>query len=163
MRDPIHYPNVFNGDVSPVALTCTHGECNGAVPADAPVSLCAKHLIKAYGYCRDRLLAASSSQLRSLANGASLDLDPELRAKVRRSRSVVYYAATDGLIKIGTTIHLDIRMGQLEANLLVTEPGGRSLERSRHEQFAHLLSKGREYFHPGPELLIHITNLLKQE
>lgn len=162
MRDPI-YLNVSKGDASPRALTCVQGKCGGVVPDDAPVSLCPKHLILAYSYCLDRLMAASPEQLRSLSTSRNgLEMSPELRQRVRQARSVVYYAASDGLIKIGTTIHLDQRMASLGANLLVTEPGARKLERSRHEQFAHLLRKGREYFFPGPELLIHITALLKE-
>lgn len=77
----------------------------------------------------------------------------------RYSGKVVYYAKRDGYIKIGYTRQLAKRMASLNAIPLAVEPGERTKERERHEQFAHLRIANTEWFLAGPDLLEHIEAL----
>jgi hypothetical protein len=67
-----------------------------------------------------------------------------------------------GPIKIGTTTNLGSRLPNLEASsgqslgVLGVMDGGRPEERELHRRFAHLLAAGREWFHPGDDLLAFI-------
>jgi hypothetical protein len=118
------------------------------------------HALQAFKFCQDTIARVTDEQLGAApAHAVPTDLLDRYNAVHRKAREVVYYAAIDGLIKIGTTVHLDQRVKTLGANLLATEPGGYDLERARHGQFAHLLSRAREYFHPGPDLLEHVVAL----
>lgn len=76
--------------------------------------------------------------------------------------SVVYYALRDDLIKIGFTKQPRKRMRALRAELMAWEPGGRSEELRRHQQFASHRVDG-EWFEPAPDLLSHIELLMDQE
>lgn len=71
----------------------------------------------------------------------------------------VYYVRCGYLIKIGTSANLATRFQAVRPNeILALEPGGQSLETTRHRQFRTLLAGG-EYFHPGPALQAHILEL----
>jgi hypothetical protein len=100
---------------------------------------------------------ASDAQLQVIRDVIPPLKDQRLVDRVRKARSVVYYALAGGYIKIGTTVHLEDRMKALGANLVAAEPGDRELERDRHRQFAPLLASGREYFFPGHELISHVA------
>ncbi|MBF4562725.1 GIY-YIG nuclease family protein [Microbacterium sp. VKM Ac-2870] len=68
---------------------------------------------------------------------------------------VVYYLRWEQRIKIGTTRQPRQRLAAIwHQELLAFEPGGRTLERARHEQFAHLRAGG-EWFRADPELRAH--------
>lgn len=75
--------------------------------------------------------------------------------------SVVYYLQVGDLVKIGHTSNLQRRMMGYPPGsvLLATEPGGHATELARHAGFADLLAGRREWFHPGPLLMEHITAL----
>jgi hypothetical protein len=133
--------------------------CNDPIPDDAPVSLCTYHLRHAWSYCQAVIDRATDSQLQVIRDVLPPLREQGLMDRVRRARSVVYYATTGSYIKIGTTIHLDQRMKDLGANLMAVEPGGYDMEKDRHRQFHALLAAGREYFFPGHELIRHIAGL----
>lgn len=72
---------------------------------------------------------------------------------------VVYYLRWDARVKIGTTADPRRRLAVIwHHELLAFEPGGRALERARHEQFAHL-REGGEWFRADPELREHAAAL----
>jgi hypothetical protein len=88
-------------------------------------------------------------------------LDVQIARAVTPDQSVVYYAARDGLIKIGTTDRLYGRVHQLKAELLGFEPGSFDVERAPKHQFAALLTASRcEWFYPGTVLRKHIKRRL---
>jgi hypothetical protein len=76
---------------------------------------------------------------------------------------VVYFARLqDGRVKIGFTVNLIGRMGELRTafcqriRLLGVMPGSRTTERETHGRFIHL-SRGGELFEAAPELLDFIN------
>jgi hypothetical protein len=133
--------------------------CDRPIPDDAPISACTEHLQRAWSYCQAKLDLATDAHLAVIREDIPRLSDQRLMDRVRRARSVVYYALADGYVKIGTTVHLDARMKALGANLVAVEPGDAELERDRHRQFHALLAAGREYFFPGHELIAHIAAL----
>lgn len=102
-------------------------------------------------------------------------LEAEARVKARESSprpdrarrfEVVYYCQTrPGVIKIGTSAQLYVRMEAFrvaDADVLAAEPGSYPLEAMRHKQFAHLRIDGlgrREDFRLDDQLKSHITML----
>jgi hypothetical protein len=119
-----------------------------------------RRLVVPYGVC---VRCAGYQVLH--ASGLCWDCAPPARWAAKRlylepARSVVYYAACGGLIKIGTTDRLYGRMHQLKARLLGFEPGSYDLETARKRQFAALRRGARsEYFGVAPVLLEHIRRL----
>lgn len=73
---------------------------------------------------------------------------------------LVYYILFGNRIKIGITSSLRSRLDSLPRGLrvLATEPGGRAVERERHEQFADC-RVGGEWFRMTRPLLVHVANL----
>jgi hypothetical protein len=94
---------------------------------------------------------------------ADIERDPGVHAlglNLRGRDPVVYYIKIGNHIKIGYTTDLATRMAALQPDhIFGTERGDRDLERQRHEQFAHLRSKGREYFDPADDLMAHIIEV----
>jgi hypothetical protein len=77
-------------------------------------------------------------------------------------RSVVYFVAAHGLVKIGYTSNLRNRLatyGVERAALMAVIPGGRTEERAHHQRFAPDLARGREWFRPSAELMTYINDL----
>lgn len=74
---------------------------------------------------------------------------------------VVYYVRTRGRIKIGHTVNLRQRLNQYRPEaLLAVEPGSRTTETERHEQFAaSRIDRRSKWFRPGPALDAHIVQL----
>lgn len=77
---------------------------------------------------------------------------------------LVYFARRERLIKIGWTSRLQRRMRALGARPLAIETGDYIRERQLHQRFAHLLvvgdeAVGREWFHPGPDLIAYMNEL----
>ena len=71
----------------------------------------------------------------------------------------VYYIRCGRLIKIGMTTNLASRFSSIRPNeVLAIEPGGAERESEMHQRFANLRAGG-EYFHPGPSLQQHVTDL----
>ena len=69
----------------------------------------------------------------------------------------VYFAqrAADGLIKIGCSRSVNVRMQNIRAKLIGAVPGDRAIEVLFHKRFAHLRVRG-EWFKPGDDLLHYI-------
>ncbi|MEU9264572.1 hypothetical protein AB0E04_03835 [Streptomyces sp. NPDC048251] len=163
-RDPIHVVE----HPSP-ARHCSFGTCRTLATTREPLRFCPEHEAEAAA-----LLArvAGSAKLRELE-----DLLPKSRSTwVRRygykmsplpsttdQASVVYFARRERLIKIGTTVQLRQRMHSLATCLLATEPGELVRENQLKRQFSHLLAVGREWFHPGPDLIAYINGLREAE
>lgn len=77
-------------------------------------------------------------------------------------RSIVYYVRRRDLVKIGYTTSAAARFHSLVPDeIMAWEPGGRTEEKDRHCEFAHLrISKRAEYFRLDSELRGHIGALL---
>lgn len=81
-------------------------------------------------------------------------------------RPVVYYMTSShrGVVKIGTTVDLESRLRRfnqgrgVQCHVIAHEPGGPSLERERHRQFADAYLIGEWYWLP-PDLVSHIKSL----
>jgi len=72
--------------------------------------------------------------------------------------SWVYFAARDGLIKIGQSHDVTKRMKGLGARLLTFEPGGVERERELHLRFFDHRVRG-EWFRDAPEIRAYISEL----
>lgn len=151
-------------------------ECRGAVPADAPVSLCEWHLAvaaewanRAFGVtdalpapcalCGSRLgVHYPSGWLCAVCEWRFGDIvDGELPPP---RVDVVYYLRFDDRIKIGTTCHPRQRFAAIRHDdLLVLERGDRRLERRRHGQFADERFEGTEWFRVSDALTAHIAGM----
>lgn len=129
------------------------GDCGLPVPPDAPVSACIPHMLKAYLYIRDIVEGHEGHVFEY--EGTQYDVSP---VAVGRS-PVVYYLGFGDRIKIGTSVNLARRLGELPpGDLLAVEPGGADLEDERHEQFAaDRILINREWFRDSPALLRHIA------
>lgn len=80
--------------------------------------------------------------------------------KSGNAHSVVYYIRRGTLIKIGTTANPRRRFESLMPDeILAFEPGDRSVEQKRHQQFRHLRHGNGEYFNDGPDLARHIQQV----
>jgi len=129
--------------LSCTAIRRSGRDCPELVPEDAPTSLCLHHLIEAYLYIRDRI------ENTDLMNSGETLINRDYRP------SVVYYVIFGDRVKIGTTSELTNRLANLPYDeLLAVEPGGRELERQRHNEWATAHIRG-EWFHATPELLAH--------
>ncbi len=71
----------------------------------------------------------------------------------------VYFAQrkTNGLIKIGWSRSVKVRMSAVRAKVIGAVPGEREVELSLHKRFAHLRVRG-EWFKPDDELLVYIQS-----
>jgi hypothetical protein len=82
----------------------------------------------------------------------------------RQAQSVVYYIRFGQGIKIGTTTNMQQRLSTFclrDTDVLATEPGSHSLERSRHEFFADTRVGNTEVFTISPKLIKHIEAVKK--
>lgn len=91
---------------------------------------------------------------------------PSLTALCRDLPPVVYFMRTrDDLIKIGHTRDLAARkyhFGSGWTHILAIVPGTRDDEKAMHQRFADHLARGREYFHPAPEVIGYINTIRSQ-
>lgn len=76
----------------------------------------------------------------------------------------VYYIRVDERIKIGYSADVRERMRAYppHSDLLAVHPGTRTLEREMHAMFKGALAAGREWFHPVPDLLAHIEQVVTE-
>lgn len=77
---------------------------------------------------------------------------------------IYYLRRADRAVKIGHTINLGTRVGQLskrfgELELLAVHEGSRVVERVLHDVFRHLRIGRTEWFREDPALLSHIVKL----
>jgi hypothetical protein len=82
------------------------------------------------------------------------------REAATEPEDVVYYILFGNRVKIGMSASLRSRLDSLPrgVKVLATEPGGRAVERERHDQFAGC-RVGGEWFRATPALLHHIATL----
>jgi hypothetical protein len=146
------------------------------VPADAPVSLCERHLALAgewagaeYGLtdvlpspcrlCGSRLgVRYPSGWLCAVCEWRYGELPDDDIAPPRVD--VVYYIRHADRVKIGTSANPRQRLAALwHEELLAFERGGRALEQRRHAQFAADRHPGTEWFRLTDALRAHIAVL----
>lgn len=143
-----------------------------------PITLCARHVsalasTPAFGKstpANNMVIAREHVQMVQREGNArkrerdrrEWEFQEELRQKELRAQSQVYYVGLRNCIKIGYTTNMKARMGQLMPDaILATEPGGREVEKQRHQQFRALKAAiGSEYFAPAAELMAHIESIL---
>jgi len=131
--------------------------CGTPSVPDAPFPICVRHTLELYEYVNE---TARSSRLPGVSDQDYVRLDLP-RPVYKRDQSVVYYIQEhDGYIKIGFSADLRQRLANLRLShkeVLATEPGGRELEKMRHEEFAHLRIGRWEKFAAADELRSHIA------
>lgn len=122
--------------------TCVWPACQKKPAADLPI--CATHRDEVLKVTRDKARAK-----RTTGNGR---------------KHVVYYLRVGDLIKIGYTFKLEQRLRQYppDAVLLAVEPGDEELEKQRHHHLRHSLARGREWFHPTPEVEEFVQHVITQ-
>ena len=150
--------------------------CPGPVDADAPLNLCAEHLLAAYDWVARDVGVTDLLQSPCVACGSQVGVrypsgwicaecewrvgdvpDDELE---RAPVEVVYYIRFRDQIKIGTSTNPRLRLASLPHDeVLAFERGGRLLERRRHVQFAAHRFPGTEWFAVHDALLAHIAEL----
>lgn len=82
---------------------------------------------------------------------------------VEQGRSYVYYAVRGNYTKIGFSTAVPERLVRLRAGLQAAEPGGRELERERHEQFRRCRVGCSEWFDAyDPDLRSWLSQLEQQ-
>ena len=141
--------------------TCCIPDCRRPVPVAWDLPVCQSCGVKiALTHFHDAAkLDAVMSERRRDRHAAE-----EAKKAERERTSFVYYVRLDEQrIKIGYTSRLRQRIGALRVHpsaLLAYEPGGREVEKARHEQFAaDRLDARLEDFTPSPALLTWIDDL----
>lgn len=132
--------------------------CNRPSLPHAPFPICPKHASAAYAFVRDALSGPMPPL--PLCDGALPAVSP---GRTSMASGLVYYIELGGDVKIGWTRNLRRRLHAYppSAVLLAVEPGTRELEKVRHQQFAHLLVGGREWFRgASSDLREHVATVL---
>lgn len=122
---------------------CFWRGCNGPLWADTPV--CFAHALN----------------IASLVNGCMNATPPE-EPKPPVPQHVYYLMVGPNTVKIGTTKRLSQRINELRSDrqyVVALEPGGRTVERERHLQFAAERLGRREDFRLSDRLKQHIESL----
>lgn len=136
--------------------------CDAPTAEDMPFPICGRHAAKLYRHIV-RAMGGLVDDRVFMLNAAAADIQAQQAKEVSRSteRDKVYYVQVGEYIKIGYTSQLKTRMTSYPPNkkLLATEPGDKTLERKRHEQFGHLLEHGHEWFRVDAKLIAHINEL----
>lgn len=127
------------------------------------------------GYGTKAAAQKGCQSLRLAASGATVYTDGELKVDQRPGKppmlthdSVIYYVLFPGCIKVGYTTNLASRLGNYRVavpadSLLAVEPGGRDVEKQRHDQFKQWrLHRRREDFADTPELRAHIEAVVTE-
>lgn len=146
---------------------CTFEDCRTLATTKEPLRFCPDHteeaatiLAHAAGETRVRELEKGLGQTaRTWNRRYGLGITP-VPQNVQHA-PVVYFARRERLIKIGWTSQLAHRMMSLATKPLATEPGDIVREQQLHRRFEHLRAAGpgREWFHPGPDLIAYIDDL----
>jgi hypothetical protein len=148
--------------------------CRGAVPADAPVRLCERHLAAASEWCDAAdgvtdvlpspcVLCGSRLGVRHRSGWLCAVCEwrhgevPDGELPPPRV-DVVYYLGYADRVKIGTTANPRQRFTAIwHEDLLALERGDRALERRRHAQFAEERYERTEWFRHSDRLRTHIA------
>lgn len=130
---------------------CCFPGCRRQIHASDSPPVCIHHMIEVAGYMRHH------ATMTGALFGPQPDTGP-LR-DLPAPNEVVYYVRIHDYVKIGTTRHLPSRMLNLRAEpeqVLAAEPGGRELEKQRHQEFAAERRGRREDFDLSDRLKQHI-------
>lgn len=137
------------------APRCCWPDCRGWAPQDLSVPMCWPHA---------RTVAEDFT--RSMDDYLQKEETRQAERKVERlanpvRKGDVYYLRVDGLIKIGFSSDVWMRMRSYPptAKLLAVERGTEETERERHGQFRLELEHGREWFRESPELTAWIAKV----
>jgi hypothetical protein len=170
---PIHLPGPRAlAATDPSTRTCLAPGCRGAVPTEAPLDLCDRHLAVAADWAGRGDGISDLLPVPCRACGSRIGVrypsgwicgvcewrvgevvDDELPPP---RVEVVYYLRYADRVKIGTTMNPRQRFGRIwHDELLAFERGGRGLEQRRHAQFA-TNRLGGEWFRRSPELAEHL-------
>lgn len=132
--------------------------CDARTVPDAPFPICERHLMQAYQFMTE--LVRGSLEARAFDARREI---AETVSPVTKQHQVVYYVLVHDQIKIGTTGQgVNLRLADLPPSrqILAIEPGSKTLEGRRHDQFSHLrIARNREWFRPAPDLWRHIGAL----
>lgn len=131
---------------------------------DKPFPLCDNHIIitvRAYLAADDLApnIPEGSEAVRQLVEErreATQPVVPEPR------EGSIYYFEVGDLIKVGYSMRPYARLKDYPPTTrwLAVEPGTTAIERARHSLFHAHLSHGREWFHPHPEVLAWIDQVV---
>lgn len=155
-----HYDKVVSKD-SPDRCGI-EGCASQAVPELSDFPVCSYHFEKIIKKHKAKATQRERDQLTRQKDGvAQVAARDEKRKEWLRAREQVYYVRTgQNTIKIGFSAHLLNRIQSYRlplTALLATEPGGRTVERERHQQFAeYRYGPKREDFVDAAELMEHI-------
>ena len=156
---------IFVTELPDPVRRCTFGDCRTLATTKDPLRFCSEHEEAAAA-----LLArtAAAAKLREFEEALPMSRSTHTRRygykitpfpRTTDRPSLVYFARRERLIKIGTSVRLRQRMSGLATMVLATEPGDLVRETQLKKQFNHLLAFGREWFHPGPDLIAYINGL----
>ena len=128
---------------------CVFPRCDNDQSEHVSLPLCNWHIVKVHRYARLLIEQHFPPQPEDITPVAP---KPEPATKP----GVVYFIRLGGLIKIGFTTSLAMRLRDLPyEELLGIVPGTMRDEKALHQQFAHLRRTG-EWFEMAPDLLEHI-------
>jgi len=173
-RTRVHVSTPFSGKIDVCRLSLGFGRrCSNEVAGPA-MGLCLEHAQGAAEWVlrdagrREEMIDKASASERFVAVRDGIN---ERHAEYHRARqesalllpSFVYYVRLrPGCIKIGRSIDVLGRMASFRIwdkdELLAVEPGGHSMEKQRHRQFAHIRQRSDlEEFDEAPDLMEHIA------
>lgn len=136
--------------------------CNAESLPDAPFPICVHHAAEVMRYLQSYLPKTVEDKTIAIARGVVQERKRRAPAEeLHERKSVVYYLRVGALVKIGTTTNLPNRLRGYppDSVILAVEPGGVSVEKRRHAQFADNLTHGNEWFTPSAELVKHIKKV----
>lgn len=137
---------------SPPYRQCAFHDCDLIPAEELGFPLCPEHCRTVYFGIKDLLPCATT--------GRATTGRPNGKAKPLASKrmGIIYFARVDGLIKIGYTTNLKLRIRVLQAELLATLPGTMDTEKALHAKFGPCWVRG-ELFRPEPELMGYIKSV----
>lgn len=139
---------------------CTAPDCQANAAPDCPAPLCKDHARHVFAWVLAEAQAISATPEAPQRQGKTTPEGP----RWSELPGHVYFVRIGDHIKIGWTSNLKHRFSSLQPDqILATQEGTTADEKELHQRFDHLLAKGREYFHPGPQLLDHIALLRARE
>lgn len=152
-------PRYLSGNRCTVQMS-TGEFCDAQRAVDMPFPICFEHAMRVYRTMQDMVedVTLRGVMVPETAENLVADWRQEKNSPAHR----VYYLKVGELIKIGTTkqkVKTRLRAYPPGSELLALERGGHHVEQRRHHQFSHLLARGKEWFHPGADLLDHMTKL----
>lgn len=148
---------------SPGEPKCSIEGCaSKAVPELSDFPICSYHFRKIIKKFRAKVEDRERGEIAEAKarHARNAERDKQRQAWLRDREQVYYVRTTQNTIKIGFTAHMLLRMQQYRlplTHLLATEPGGRDVEKMRHQQFGeYRYGPLREDFRDSPELMAHI-------